>query len=280
MNIPLIYFSSSGNTKYIAELIQVGFQLADLSPELIMLKDFNKSDDRIQTYKLFGIGGPIYAMSYPPNIMNWLYSLPVSSNNQKYFLFDTNAGLPGNAIQNAKNVLDAKDYQCIGLFEQISPTRDSVIESKYFKYVKWKKRNLISAVIFGYKLGNSLIHEKISLLDCSNNHIFGNELRVLFKPFEKFFYRIFPTLIGFDESQCKRCKLCETNCSREAINFDDRPIFTSSLCIGCFNCLRSCPTNALYFKFFPNARYFQGPQTVSGYIPPDQLLKKYKKARK
>ncbi|MFO8019245.1 MAG: 4Fe-4S binding protein [Promethearchaeia archaeon] len=103
-------------------------------------------------------------------------------------------------------------------------------------------------------------------IDWSNNHIFGNELRFFFKPFERVFYRFFPRLIGFANSLCKNCKLCEESCPTGAIQFKNRPIISPSDCIACFNCLRVCPTNALYFKLLPRAEYFKGPKTISGYI--------------
>ncbi|MFO8019840.1 MAG: EFR1 family ferrodoxin [Promethearchaeia archaeon] len=277
MKNPFIYFSSSGNTKYIAKLIQVGFKLADLQAELIRLKDFKNSAENIENYEILGIGGPIYAMSYPPNIMNWIDSLPKSSNAQNYFfLFDSNAGLPGNAIQNARDILDKKDYKCIGLFEQISPTRDSVIDSKYFKFVRWKKRDIMRAVVFGYKLAKLVENPESGVVDWSNKHIFGNRLRFFFKPFERVFYRFFPRLVGFAKPLCKNCKLCEESCPTRAIQFKNRPIISASDCIACFNCLRVCPTNALNFKLFPHAEYFKGPKTISGYIAPDKLFKKYR----
>lgn len=275
MKILLVYFSSSGNTKYIADLIQVGFKLANRESELIKLKDFNNSDKRLKHLDLFGIGGPIYAMSYPPNIMDWLHSLPMSKNKKKFFIFNTNAGLPGNAIQNAKEILEAKNYECIGMLEQVSPTRDSVIDSKYFKYVKWKKRDVLKSIVFGYKLAKSVKEKKKFFIDWSNDHIFGNIFRNFFGTFEKLFYRFFPKFIGFDTSKCRKCKLCEEKCPTKAIRFDDKPIISSYVCIACFNCMRVCPTNAISFKLFSNAEYFKGPHEVTGYIKPEKLLRKY-----
>ena len=47
MKIPIIYFSSSGNTKYIAKLIKNGLILSNLEPELIPINSLRRALDQI-----------------------------------------------------------------------------------------------------------------------------------------------------------------------------------------------------------------------------------------
>ena len=42
MKIPIVYFSSSGNTKYVAQLIENGLKFVKLEPELIQFNSIKR----------------------------------------------------------------------------------------------------------------------------------------------------------------------------------------------------------------------------------------------
>jgi ferredoxin/flavodoxin len=274
MKIPIIYFSASGNTKYIAQLIRNGLKYAKLDPELIPIKSKKAKSLNLKNTEVFGIGAPIYAMAFTLNMEEWVEALPIAKKPTRFFLFDTNAGIPGEAIKHMRRILEQKNYIFIGALEIIAPTRDSVFETNLFKYVKWSRRNIDKAFQFGAKIGN-IIKTGKGKLDWSRHTIFGGLIRPFFKVFEKTFYKQLCNQIGFNANKCDKCKVCEKICPREAITYKDKPEFEKSLCMGCFSCLRNCPTQALYLKLMPKANYFKGPKTVKGYIPPDDVLNEY-----
>ena len=76
LKIPIIYFSSSGNTKYIAKLIRNGLILAKLETELIPYNTIKKRNLNFEEIQVFGIGAPIYALAFTPNILEWVQNLP------------------------------------------------------------------------------------------------------------------------------------------------------------------------------------------------------------
>jgi dissimilatory sulfite reductase (desulfoviridin) alpha/beta subunit len=52
--------------------------------------------------------------------------------------------------------------------------------------------------------------------------------------------------IGFAESLCSECGLCEAACKENAITLvDGKPRIDETRCIGCSDCVRSCQTDAL-----------------------------------
>jgi len=134
VKIPIVYFSSSGNTKYVAQLIKNGFKSANVEAELIPINSTKIQEFKPEENEVFGVGAPVYAMSFPPNMVAWVEKLSSAKNNTKFFLFNTNAGLPGPAIKNFKRILEKKKYRFIGALEIVSPTRDSVFELSSFKY--------------------------------------------------------------------------------------------------------------------------------------------------
>ncbi len=274
MKIPIIYFSSSGNTKYVAQLIKNGLKFANFEPELIPLNTLNINILDFEKIEVFGIGAPIYAMTFTLNVIEWIKKLPIAKKKTKFFLFDSNAGLPGQSIKQIKKILVQKNYKFIGALEIIVPTRDSVFESKYFKYVKWSRKKIDKIFQFGIGLGKVISTEE-DILDWSNPTLFGSLIRAYFQKLEKVFYKYASCLISYNQNRCIECRACEKGCPTKALIFTMKPVINHKKCILCFQCLRNCPENALYFKLLPKVRYFKGPKTIKGYIPPDEILKEY-----
>jgi len=274
LKIPIIYFSASGNTKYIAQLIKNGLKFAKLEPELVPINSIKKKNYNLNEIEVFGIGAPVYVMAFTPNVIEWVQSLPIAIKKTRFFLFDTNAGMPGNAIKHIKGILEKKNYKYIGALEIVAPTRDSVFETNLYKYVSWSKKKIERSFQFGVKLSN-IIKSGEGKLDWSNPTLFGTLIRAFFKIFEKPLYKQLNRQIGYNASKCTKCKSCEKICPTDAISFDDKPNFYNDKCMACFECLRICPSGALFLKLMPNAVYFKGPKTIKGYISPDELLEEY-----
>ncbi len=274
LKIPIIYFSSSGNTKYIAKLIRNGLILVKLETELIPYNTIKKRNLNFEEIEVIGIGAPIYVMAFTPNIVEWVKNLPSVRKQIKFFLFDTNAGLPGPSIKHVRKILKQKNFELIGAIEVIVPTRDSVFELKFLEHVKWSRKKIEKIFQFGMKLGK-IIKTNKGQLDWSNPTLFGSIIRAYFRILEKPFYKYTSKLIGYNHKECTSCKECESTCPTDAIKFDNKPVINHEKCILCFRCLRNCPNNGLYFKLLPKAKYFKGPKTINGYTHPNDLLKEY-----
>ncbi len=274
MKIPIVYFSSSGNTKYVAEIIKNGLKIVKLVPELIPFISPKKDKLNFEEIEVLGIGAPIYAMTFTLNMLDWINKLPKVKNQVRFFLFDTNAGLPGPSIKHVRRIMERKNFKFIGAIEVIVPTRDSVFELKFFKNVKWSRKKIDKIIQFGIKLGK-IIRTGDGIIDWSNPTLFGSIIRAFFQKLEKPFYKYAGYLIDYNPNKCTECKACEKGCPSKAILFDKKPTINHKKCILCFRCLRNCPENALYFKILPKVKYFKGPRTLNGYIAPDEILKEY-----
>ena len=76
LEIPIIYFSSSGNTKYVANLIKNGLILANFVPVLMEYNSIKNKNFNFEDFKAIGIGAPIYAMAFTLNMLEWVKNLP------------------------------------------------------------------------------------------------------------------------------------------------------------------------------------------------------------
>ncbi|MHA1271579.1 MAG: EFR1 family ferrodoxin [Candidatus Helarchaeota archaeon] len=271
MKLPIIYFSSSGNTKYFCEIIAKGINSKNIDTEVIPLHKIGNYPKIIENSEIFGIGSPVYGMNFTPNIINWIKSIPKTNEKKRFFLIDTNAGFPGAALLQAKKILEKKGYIFLGGIETTVPTRDSVFWIDYFDKLSWNINKLKRAFYFGQKIAH-IFKKKI-------NHPIKEyrimPLTIIFSfsfPFiEREFYKLFIKFMVYNPSKCKKCKLCERLCPAGAINVQKRTFFDSSKCFLCFQCMRNCPEGALFLKIYPKAKFFKGPFQIKGYIEPDKI---------
>ncbi len=54
--------------------------------------------------------------------------------------------------------------------------------------------------------------------------------------------------IVIEKEECLSCGVCEKDCKSSCINSDEMSV-DMSRCVGCFNCLQSCPTEGIKYKF-------------------------------
>jgi heterodisulfide reductase subunit A len=68
-----------------------------------------------------------------------------------------------------------------------------------------------------------------------------------------------PIVASIDEKACSGCKICNTMCPYNAIEFDDAEGVSrviTALCKGCGTCVASCPAQAISGAHFNNEQIF------------------------
>jgi ferredoxin/flavodoxin len=279
MKIPIIYFSSSNNTKYICELVSKGLNYCGFESQLLPIQKIDEHPNIIQNSECFGIGSPIYAMNFTPNIRKWMFKIAnkkiPNRSNKKFFLIDTNASLPGGAIPRAKQILRKSGYNFIGGLEIRVPTFDSVFWVDYFNRVSWNINEIKRAFYFGKQIALKL-QGKIKNDAIKEYQImpFGKIMSYILGYLEPLFYQFITKFMVHNPTKCNKCGICESLCPTGAINIDKDIYFNPEKCIFCFLCFRKCPKGANYLKIYPNAEFFKGPSQIKGYIDPNEMTKK------
>ncbi|TFF85298.1 MAG: 4Fe-4S dicluster domain-containing protein [Promethearchaeota archaeon] len=276
MKIPIIYFSSSNNTKYICELVSKGLNSCGYESQIIPIQKIDEYPNIIQNSECFGIGSPIYAMNFTPNIREWMIKIVNKKipdrSDKKFFLIDTNAGLPGGAILRAKQILIKSGYNFIGGLEINVPTFDSVFWVDYFDRVSWNINKIKRAFYFGKQIALKL-QDKIKDDIIKEYQIipFGRIMSSILGYLETPLYKLITKFMVHNHIKCNKCGICESLCPTKAIDIDKDIFFDPEKCIFCFLCFRKCPKEANYLKIYPNAEFFKGPNQIKGYIDPKEI---------
>lgn len=64
-------------------------------------------------------------------------------------------------------------------------------------------------------------------------------------------YSLFKIVI--EKEECLSCGICEKDCKGNCINSEEQTVDLSR-CVACFNCVSSCPTDGIKFKFSPTKK--------------------------
>jgi ferredoxin len=238
----IIYFSGTGNTKYVAELfINKLFQFKiDLIPVERLLNSVENVS--IDEYELIGIGCPSIGFNVPRIIMDYCRTMPIG-NLQKVFLFLTCAGpcyLNDTAFFGLKRLLNQKRYLVIaekaicmpaniifdypiGVVKQLLITAEKKVEKMSFNIINGVNDTRKDKIIPYTFRGLLIVSERLSLWSVPIDFYVSND--------------------------CTKCLLCIKNCPRNNIKVSRKVKFSTD-CEACFRCVYACPNNAIRGRLY------------------------------
>ena len=113
MNVTIIYFSQTGNTRRVAEAMAGAFCEAGYVTRTRSLKKATPQD--AITGDLLGIGTPCFSSQAPTPIKAFLRNLP-ELNQKRAFVFATSGGAPGRVLSDLACLLQSKGADIVGGF--------------------------------------------------------------------------------------------------------------------------------------------------------------------
>jgi ferredoxin len=236
MNVQIVYFSGTGNTKTIA----LGYErvLNRLGHNVLV----SSIEDCVElgTHDVLIIGGPIYAGNMPDELITWVRKHIVEvKDHQKAIVFSTSAGLlNANGVKSIGKKLSKKGYSIVDTptfemprnfyIDKYDPTPEDMQKLQFEK-----ASEVILESIKNIDLNKDLvINESVIMID-----ILADVFRIMAKSMGKSF--------AIDDT-CIRCGKCEKNCPKQNINFKDKKY--DNKCILCTRCIHNCPVNAISYK--------------------------------
>lgn len=261
MKAVIIYFSGTGNTRFVSEIIAQELQNRKVETEMYSIeeKEISRNHAAIRdgAYDFLILGCPKYYECPTLDFERWLKKeLPVSKRQIPVMMFVTQVGPLATKWNHIGRILSGKGY-CLQvaksfpiannmtIFDVFPPTE----EDKIRENVK-KIRAEVPALMDDFLSGKENREEVGMLL--------GMTERVVAVAAEKLF-AAFGVKYAASE-QCTGCTLCEKNCPKGNIKMkDNRPVF-SKKCMFCMRCINHCPVHAILYN------HKQCPQLK---LPPD-----------
>ncbi len=243
MNVTLIVFSQTGNTRRIAESMAGVFREAGHTARLISLKKA-LPEDAAQN-DLLGVGSPCFSSQAPTPIKRFLKSLP-ALNHQPAFVFATSGGAPGRVLFDLTRLLQDKGATVVGGFlargelHHPAPCLLGRFPGHPDAADFARARRFATAVLEHVSSGRTGA--------VAESH------PATFNPGSRFydlvahistdgFLRLTLPEPKLDPARCNACRWCVFECPTHNITLQTYPVLGGD-CIRCYRCLSGCPQKA------------------------------------
>jgi len=236
----ILYFSATGNTRFIAE------RLATLlGDETLNLLDRIKRGDYapLHSEKPFIICAPTYVCEMPRFFADYLRKTPLTGSRDAFFIF-TSGGYCGISGVLAKNIMRKKGLRYMGCAELTMP-RNYIANDHYpeleIPEIKQRIRTAsgeIDAIAAAIRNGERL----------KSRHVWLFEVLVTL-PFNPVWYRYKQGVGDFHATdRCVGCGKCARLCPLNVIELvDGKPVWNGKGCAHCMSCIQNCPTEAIEY---------------------------------
>lgn len=239
----ILYFSGTGNSRYMAEVIQ-----KNTGDELISLNERIKSSNysSIHSEKPLVFVVPTYAWQIPHVVRDFILLTNFTGNKKAYFVLTCGVDT-GNAAYFARQLCKKKSFMYMGMRTIVMP--ENYIALFYAPSEKVSAELLSAAVPKAAGAANYILNEKRFPIEKS-----GLRDKVKSSLVNDLFYKFVISASGFYVTKnCVGCGKCVELCPLNNINLTDKKPVWSNRCTHCMACINACPTKAIEYKH--NTKY-------------------------
>lgn len=236
----LIYFSGTGNTRLVAEMIKSSFINLGWTVDMVRMEDVMKGDAALDLskYDLIGFGSQVIGYGVPNLVKDFLKRLP-RGQHQKTFIFRTAGGVAPvnyNASKYMIRVLKDKDY--------------AVFHERLFSLgSNWIKRFSDPVVHQLYLSTREKVDQMCRELIAGEDRFYQTGLLMrIGMGIVSFLSGQFFRIAGLDykvTDACGNCGLCVRNCPSQNIKLKNGKVSFGLNCSVCMRCVYNCPKQAI-----------------------------------
>lgn len=237
----VLFFSTTGNSQYVAE--QIAKKTNDEVVSLNQLIKKNQQNELISNDKPFVFVCPTYAWRLPRIIEKFIKNTVFKGTQKVYFVL-TYGGETASASKYVKTLCKYKGWDLQGYAQVIMPDNYVVlfpgIDKEKAKEINVKAEPLINQIALEIQNENRLAY--------TDENGFSSQLKSGL--INSIFYRFLVKAKGFhvNEEACVSCGKCVELCPLNNIRLTGGKPIWGNQCTHCMACLHRCPTEAIEYK--------------------------------
>ncbi len=240
----ILYFTGTGNSRYVAEKIAEYTNDQTISINKRLMKD---STDMIDCHGHLVIVVPTYAYRIPKVVYEWLQKTPLTHVSGAWFVMTCGANA-GNEEQDLRDLCKGKGIPFKGKMQLVMP--DNYIPM-YNPSSPSEAAKILDNVDPKIKKIAGMIIRDESFPDHKNEKLGA----LIGRTGNPLFYRFYVKTKNFKATdKCISCGLCAHNCPLNNIRLvDGKPVWGNS-CTHCVACISLCPKEAIEYGFMTKKR--------------------------
>ncbi len=232
----IVYFSATGNSKYIAEVIanrtnDKAISILDINGKITL----NDNED-------LGIITPTYCWRLPTIVEEFLKGLEVENVKDNYICYIATFGeTSGQTDYYVKQYLRKKKIKLSASFG-IKTVDNWVVDFNL------NDKNQVEKILNEEAFQINAVIDKIINKECEFINKYKKPLFLCWGA--KMYYNSARKTKRFKvDNNCVGCGICEKNCPIKAIKMvEQKPSWAVNKCTLCFGCLHNCPKNAIEYN--------------------------------
>ncbi len=243
MDVTMIYFSQTGNTRKVAETMATAFQEAGHSARTVPLKEATADD--VTKSDLLGVGTSCMTSQAPTPIKEFLHNLPPLEG-RRTFVFATSGGASGRVLYDLTHLLRGKGADvaggvlirgevhhpapCLLGHFRGRPNAEDLNRARRFATAVAEPISAVRSSPLAESRPEA-IKPRWGFYDLVAS-LSSDRLQRVLLPEPK-----------LDPDRCDLCEWCVNECPMDNITMQPHPILGGK-CIRCYRCLTGCPQKA------------------------------------
>jgi flavodoxin len=244
MNFLLVYFSQTGNTRKVAEVMAGAFRDRGHTVRTLSMKEVHQPD--ILSCDVLGVGTPCFASQAPAPVKDFLASV-AGLYGKPAFVFATSGGSPGRVLYDLTRIMHRKGASVMagfmgrGMVHHPAPCLIGRMPGRPDRADLERAREFAESFDDHLQTGRPIpvsVGSKDALIPGWG---FYDLVSFIARPFLLHILLPEPKL---DRALCNQCRICADECPVGIISLDPYPV-VDSRCIRCYRCQNVCPQAAL-----------------------------------
>ena len=243
MNVTMVCFSQTGNTRKVAEAMSEAFRESGHAVRIVPLLKVTPQD--AATGDLLGIGAPCFSSQAPTPVKAFLRSLPAQGR-RPAFVFATSGGAPGRVLYDLASLLMDKGAAVVGGFlahgelHHPAPCLLGRLPDRPDEEDLARARRFATAVAEHVSAGRTgpVSESRPDTLKPGRGFY-----DLVAKLSTDGFLRFLLPEPKPDPARCNQCGWCAEACPVDDIILEPYPVLGKQ-CIRCYHCLTGCPQEA------------------------------------